>query len=47
MVKKVEKIACHSCLEIVDLKKSKELYRNNYGIPHYVMVCQKCYKDEA
>lgn len=44
-MKKDEKLACHSCLEIISYKKAKKVYRNNFGIPHYVMVCPKCIKE--
>ena len=43
MAKKSEKIVCHNCLTNVTFKKAQKLERNNFGIPHIVLVCKKCY----
>jgi len=43
MAEKEEKIACHNCLTIIPYKKGKSVFKNNFGIPHYVYVCDKCY----
>ena len=44
MGEKIEKLACHTCLAVITYKKAKKVHRNNFGIPHYVMVCSKCYE---
>jgi hypothetical protein len=43
MAKKEELIVCHNCLTNVTFKKAQRLERNNFGIPHIVLVCKKCY----
>jgi predicted metal-binding protein len=43
MAKKEELIVCHNCLTNVTFKKVQKLERNNFGIPHIVLVCKKCY----
>ena len=47
MGKKIEKLACHKCLAVITYKKAKRVYRNNFGIPHYVLMCSKCADYEA
>jgi hypothetical protein len=41
--KKSEKIVCHDCLEPTTFKTGFKVEKNQWGIPHFVWICKKCY----